>query len=338
MPVNGFSWPDGVCWPTQTTATAATMPTNRPTRNRSRCSFQFMPSSSRARHTFATRGPGVRATGSRYLTTMRILHVADRLSERGGADLALLGLLDALADAHESHLAVGRNDGTVRPPCPLSVVPGLDSRTRTGAALDPLLGRLRPDLVHVHNVVNPAVLEWAAGRPCGDDGPGPPLLLSGAREVDVGRPGVRRRDGAQGLCRLLRRSELLRRYLPAHGRATGAVEAHAPDRAVGLHEARADAGGRPGRAGHGRPAGCLRPRPRGAGRRPALRPLRGAAGRGQGHPRCDRGLAALGVGPSLRRGGNRPVAPPRSKPKASRCWAGSTAAACPRPAGAPSWS
>ena len=94
---------------------------------------------------------------------MRILHVADRLSDRGGADLALLGLLDALADAHDLHLAVGRDDGVVRPPCPASVVRELDSRTGAGADLDPLLRRLRPDLVHVHNVVNPEVLEWAAG-------------------------------------------------------------------------------------------------------------------------------------------------------------------------------
>ena len=146
---------------------------------------------------------------------MRILHVADRLSDRGGADLALLGLLDALARphgrvgslrareapaspvvrrrllaaGHEQHLAVGRDDGVVRPPCPVSVVPGLDARTRVGgpsrarwssrsrgapgvarpaaqdpgAHLDPLLDRLRPDVVHVHNVVNPAVLAWAAG-------------------------------------------------------------------------------------------------------------------------------------------------------------------------------
>ena len=94
---------------------------------------------------------------------MRILHVADRLSERGGADLFLLGLLDALADGHDLHLAVGRDDGSASPPCPVSVVPGLDSRTRAGADLAPLLERLRPDLVHVHNVVNPAVLEWAAG-------------------------------------------------------------------------------------------------------------------------------------------------------------------------------
>ena len=95
---------------------------------------------------------------------MRILHVADRLSDRGGADLALLGMLDALSDSHDLHLAVGRDDGMVPPPCPLHVVPGLDSRTRAGAELDPLLARLRPDRVHVHNVVNPAALEWAADR------------------------------------------------------------------------------------------------------------------------------------------------------------------------------
>ena len=95
---------------------------------------------------------------------MRILHLADRLSDRGGADLALLGLLDALSDRHEMHLAVGRDDGVAPPPCPVIVVPGLDSRTRAGAEIDPLLARLRPDLIHVHNVVNPAVLEWAADR------------------------------------------------------------------------------------------------------------------------------------------------------------------------------
>ena len=94
---------------------------------------------------------------------MRILHVADRLSDRGGADLALLGLLDALSARHEQHLAVGRDAGVVRPPCPVTVVPRLDARTRADADLDPLLARLQPDRVHVHNVVNPAVLAWAAG-------------------------------------------------------------------------------------------------------------------------------------------------------------------------------
>ena len=94
---------------------------------------------------------------------MRILHVADRLSDRGGADLFLLGLLDALSDGHDLHLAVGRNDAGMSPPCPLSIVQGLDSRTRAEVDLAPLVARLAPDLVHVHNVVNPAVLERAAG-------------------------------------------------------------------------------------------------------------------------------------------------------------------------------
>ena len=95
---------------------------------------------------------------------MRILHVADRLSDRGGADLALLGLLGALSDGrHQMHLAVGRDDGAVRPPCPVTVVPRLDARMRAEADLDLLLAGFRPDLVHVHNVVNPAVLEWAVG-------------------------------------------------------------------------------------------------------------------------------------------------------------------------------
>ena len=94
---------------------------------------------------------------------MRILHLSDRLSDRGGADLALLGVLQALSAGHEQHLAVGRVDGAVRPPCPVTVVPRLDARVRADADLDPLRARLRPDLVHVHNVVNPAVLVWAAG-------------------------------------------------------------------------------------------------------------------------------------------------------------------------------
>lgn len=130
---------------------------------------------------------------------MRILHVADRLSDRGGADLALLGLLDALSDVHELHLAVGRDDGGARPPCRVTVVPGLDAgslrrrtapspggmhrlpaakrrfpagpagraaaprKMRADVGLDRLLERLRPDAVHVHNVVDPTVLAWAVG-------------------------------------------------------------------------------------------------------------------------------------------------------------------------------
>jgi glycosyltransferase involved in cell wall biosynthesis len=43
-------------------------------------------------------------------------------------------------------------------------VPGLEARGRAACDLDPLARAFAPDVVHVHTVVNPAVLEWAAGR------------------------------------------------------------------------------------------------------------------------------------------------------------------------------
>jgi glycosyltransferase involved in cell wall biosynthesis len=44
-------------------------------------------------------------------------------------------------------------------------VPGLDSRTPAEAAeLDAVASAFAPDVIHVHTVVNPAVLEWAAAR------------------------------------------------------------------------------------------------------------------------------------------------------------------------------
>jgi glycosyltransferase involved in cell wall biosynthesis len=103
---------------------------------------------------------------------VKILHLADRLSARGGADWHLLGVLRAQErDPSVSvQLAAGRSDGTVEPPCALELVEGLDSSGRGAARLDTapldrLLTRARPDLLHLHNVVNPGVLEWAAAAP-----------------------------------------------------------------------------------------------------------------------------------------------------------------------------
>jgi glycosyltransferase involved in cell wall biosynthesis len=92
---------------------------------------------------------------------MRVLHLADRLSDRGGADWHLRGVIEAqVATGLAVQLAVGRGEDT--PPCPLTEVPGVGARTREPAELGPLLDRVQPDLIHLHNVVNPAVLEWAA--------------------------------------------------------------------------------------------------------------------------------------------------------------------------------
>jgi glycosyltransferase involved in cell wall biosynthesis len=93
---------------------------------------------------------------------MRMLHVADRLSNRGGAYTHLLALLGELSRAHDVTLVAGQV-GRVQAPCPTVACAGLDARGDVPVpALAAFAARGRFDLVHVHNVVNPAVLRWAA--------------------------------------------------------------------------------------------------------------------------------------------------------------------------------
>ncbi|HXY39506.1 MAG TPA: glycosyltransferase family 4 protein [Vicinamibacteria bacterium] len=94
--------------------------------------------------------------------SMRVLHLADRLSDRGGACVWMRGVIDALSADHEVVLVVGSDDDPRRPAWPVRVRPGLEARTAVPVPLDDLASGA--DLVHLHNVVNPAVLEWAAGR------------------------------------------------------------------------------------------------------------------------------------------------------------------------------
>lgn len=99
--------------------------------------------------------------------SVRLLHLTDRLSQRGGADWHLLGVLEQLVRrGHEVHLAVGRVDDPDAAPSGVQVLrlPGLDAReARPVDELAALVQRLDPSLVHLHNVVNPRALEWAAG-------------------------------------------------------------------------------------------------------------------------------------------------------------------------------
>jgi glycosyltransferase involved in cell wall biosynthesis len=95
---------------------------------------------------------------------MRLLHLSDRLSARGGADWHLLGVLAALQQHHDQLFAAGADDGSAPSPCPWHHVPGLgggadtDLRTR----LDRLAADFAPDRVHIHNALHPTALEWAA--------------------------------------------------------------------------------------------------------------------------------------------------------------------------------
>lgn len=93
---------------------------------------------------------------------MRILHLVDRLTERGGAYVHLLGLVASEARRHDVLLGFGREDGSARPECETSRVPGLDARERAPVDLDAVVERHRPELVRTTNVVNPAALEAVA--------------------------------------------------------------------------------------------------------------------------------------------------------------------------------
>jgi glycosyltransferase involved in cell wall biosynthesis len=95
---------------------------------------------------------------------VRILHLTDRLSGRGGADWHLLGVINQQIESHHVELAVSNADGTATACCPVSMVDGLGARVRTPVDLEPIVARVRPDVVHVHNVVNPSALDWAADR------------------------------------------------------------------------------------------------------------------------------------------------------------------------------
>jgi len=97
---------------------------------------------------------------------MRVLHLTDRLTDRGGAHRHLLSITRALAErGHDVHIAAGAAEGlTEEVRATTHALPGLDARGAEPVALDSLLARLRPDVLHVHTVVNPRALEAAAAR------------------------------------------------------------------------------------------------------------------------------------------------------------------------------
>jgi glycosyltransferase involved in cell wall biosynthesis len=101
----------------------------------------------------------------RHNEAVRILHLVDRLTERGGAYRHLIGVIEALSQSHVQLVAAGEDDATTRVSCAQVLVAGLESRRRVDAAADEVVAEFAPDVIHLHTVVNPAVLEWAARLP-----------------------------------------------------------------------------------------------------------------------------------------------------------------------------
>jgi glycosyltransferase involved in cell wall biosynthesis len=97
---------------------------------------------------------------------VRVVHLTDRLTDRGGAHRHLLAVAREQARCgHEVHIAAGATDDGgdgATGWAAIHVLSGLESRTARKLDLEGLLRGLQADVVHVHTVVNPVALAGAA--------------------------------------------------------------------------------------------------------------------------------------------------------------------------------
>lgn len=94
---------------------------------------------------------------------MRVLHLIDRVTERGGAGICTAELIRRLPGDVQSVVVAGAVDEGSDAAVTILRALGAPDR-RDAPELEALVARERPDFVHVHNVMNPAVLHWAADR------------------------------------------------------------------------------------------------------------------------------------------------------------------------------
>ena len=136
---------------------------------------------------------------------MLVLHVHDRWSALGGADWHLLSVLDSLPDWIRPKAVFGRADDSVKGAglaglarVELHFLKKLDQRAvfeqerQVGKRLAGLIKAIRPDLIHVHNILNPHLLEVLAKA-------GPAVMTVQDHRFFCPGRGKVREDG--GLCR-----------------------------------------------------------------------------------------------------------------------------------------
>lgn len=95
---------------------------------------------------------------------MRILHLVDRLSTRGGAPRILLDMVEYQAPAHEIGVACGGVEKGLVLPSGVEVhrIRGLGESVESSRGLGQLAPLLeKADVVHVHTVMNPLALKMA---------------------------------------------------------------------------------------------------------------------------------------------------------------------------------
>ena len=97
---------------------------------------------------------------------MRILHVNDRLSRRGGADHYLNALLAHQSQRHTVALLIGNEPTDQSAPCPVYVEAGLAAPSATPVHLARAIDQFAPDVIHINNVMNPTALNELALHRC----------------------------------------------------------------------------------------------------------------------------------------------------------------------------
>ena len=105
---------------------------------------------------------------------MRLMHLHERLSARGGAERHLLSLLKHQQSNHQTLLAVGFEDDSLPEGEREAIGPwlrvkdlarrGLRGRGERAACrrLSKAIADFQPDLIHIHNLMDPALLDLAA--------------------------------------------------------------------------------------------------------------------------------------------------------------------------------
>ena len=90
--------------------------------------------------------------------------MTDRHTSRGGAPRHLRAVVRwQLEHGHEVHVAAGETDDEPGD-ATVHVVSGLAARGAQAADVERVWRGLQPDVVHLHTVVNPTVLEWGAAH------------------------------------------------------------------------------------------------------------------------------------------------------------------------------
>ena len=95
---------------------------------------------------------------------LNIVHVADRVSLRGGADIHLCSVVNTAPSSIAQKIVTGVLEQDAPVQVEAAVCPSLAARDEIVPFFEDFVCASEIDLVHIHNVVNPSFLEQMVGE------------------------------------------------------------------------------------------------------------------------------------------------------------------------------